>query len=306
MQDMTPDEDDLRSTGASTASAFGRADEADADGDEADGEAGVSAEVGSTGSLDRVKEDLNRSATSRATGFMGKNSEVSWVRSLKRQTEEGSQGGDGGTHSAPNGNGNGFGPSGATSGADWTATWTGAQTRPDPGEGTAVTFSDSTYHCDDINVLMPGQVELYEIPPKQTADALFRCYLETVHPSFPIIGKLTFSSQFRTFFESDKTPGNNWLAILNLIFAIGAKYSHLIHAEWRGDERDHSLYFTRARLLAMNSDTILSHPDLQQVQVAGLMAFYLLAIDQVNRYVKRSHPCERRHRAKGGAIGRGS
>jgi hypothetical protein len=34
----------------------------------------------------------------------------------------------------------------------------------------------------------------------------------------------------------------------------------------------------------MNSDALFTHPDLQQVQVEALTAFYLLSTDQINRY----------------------
>jgi hypothetical protein len=68
-----------------------------------------------------------------------------------------------------------------------------------------------------------------------------------------------------------------------LIFAISARYSHLVRAEWRGDDRDHLVYFSRARLLSLSRDTIIQHPDLQQIQVTGLMALYLLCTSQVNR-----------------------
>ena len=37
----------------------------------------------------------------------------------------------------------------------------------------------------------------------------------------------------------------------------------------------------------MNGDALFSHPDLQQVQVEGLVAFYLLATGQINRYAWR-------------------
>jgi hypothetical protein len=258
-------------------SAFFRPGEPDG---EPEGETLVSAGVGSTGSLDRIDEDFNLNEDTRATGYLGKNSEISWLRSLKSEAGNIRLGGDANEqygHQNP-------GEQSTTAFGVPTATWTGAGEEEPIANDHGVTLSDSTYHCDDVTVLVPGQVDLYELPPKQTAEALFRTYLDTVHPAFAIIGKTTFSAQFRNFFESDKKPGNNWLAILNMIFAIGAKYSHLIQADWRGDERDHLLYFTRARLLAMNSDTILSHPDLQQVQVVGLMAFYLLAINQINRY----------------------
>lgn len=275
---MTPEEDDLRSTCASVISAFLRPREIDG---EPEGETQVSAGVGSTGSLDRIDEDFNRTENTRATGYLGKNSEISWLRSLKNQTED-IKFEDGADkqyrHQTPNGqSGTPFG--------ERSTTWDSVGKEESTGNKDGVTLSESTYHCDDITVLLPVQVEVYELPPKQTAEALFQIYLDTVHPSFPIIGKTTFSEQFRALFDRNKTPGNKWLAILNLIFAIGARHSHLIQAEWRGDERDHLLYFTRARLLAMNSDSILSHPDLQQVQVTGLMAFYLLAINQINRSV---------------------
>jgi hypothetical protein len=43
------------------------------------------------------------------------------------------------------------------------------------------------------------------------------------------------------------------------------------------------MYLTRARILSMNGDVLFSHPDLQQVQVEGLISFYLLSSDQINR-----------------------
>jgi hypothetical protein len=142
-----------------------------------------------------------------------------------------------------------------------------------------------SYHLDDFGISVPETVEQYEIPPREIADQLFDAYLFSVHPSFPIIGKTTFTSQYQLFFDKpSKRPGNKWLAILNMIFAIAAKYSHLIQATWKREERDHLVYFTRARKLGMNGEALFSHPDLQQVQVEGLVAFYLLASGQINRY----------------------
>ena len=152
--------------------------------------------------------------------------------------------------------------------------------------GTGLTpINEASYHCDDLTLTPPGNIDPFEVPPQATANLLFQSYLETVHPAFPIIGKNTFTSQYQAFqLSPDRTKINhNWLAILNLIFAIGAKYSHLIQAEWRGDKMDHLVYFTRARILGFNSDAILSHAELQRVQVAGLMSFYLLALNQINR-----------------------
>jgi hypothetical protein len=63
---------------------------------------------------------------------------------------------------------------------------------------------------------------------------------------------------------------------MNLIFAIGAKYSHLVGAKWKGDERDHLLYMTRAvRLLGLRDTLmIISAPDISTVQaVSNLQSF---------------------------------
>ncbi|KAJ5584534.1 uncharacterized protein N7459_004334 [Penicillium hispanicum] len=210
--------------------------------------------IGSLEAIDRVEEDLNRNEHSRATGFMGKNSEVTWMQRLQREAEHRSQGLPGSLEP-------------------------GQSKRQDDD----LALHAVNYHLDDLDISVPGPVELYAIPPRQLADRLFDNYLRTVHPFFPIINRPLFSAQYRTFFDSNAQPGDKWLAILNMIFAIGAKHAHLIEAPWRGDERDHLMYLTRARILSMNGDVLFSHPDLQQVQVEGLIAFYLLASDQVNR-----------------------
>jgi hypothetical protein len=44
------------------------------------------------------------------------------------------------------------------------------------------------------------------------------------------------------------------------------------------------IYFKCARTLSLNYDSVFSHPDLQQMQVKGLIFFYLLATNQINRY----------------------
>jgi Fungal specific transcription factor domain len=237
-------------------------------------ESEVSAGVGSTGAVDRIEEDFNRNEDARNTGFMGKNSEVTWLQKLRQENKFGS--GDSEIEFRKK-----------TGGASplfqrRSPASENRKTLPDSVEGFSV--NESSYHLDDFSISIPEAIEPYEVPPRETADCLFNAYLESVHPSFPIIGKATFSNQYKKFIEGSSTnPGARWLAILNMIFAIGAKYSHLVQAEWSGDERDHLIYFSRARLLSLNGNTIFNHPDLQQVQVAGLIAYYLIATGQINR-----------------------
>ena len=247
------------------------------------GESQVTARVGSTGSLDLINEDYNRSAATRATGFMGKSAEITWLQRLKKRQELGPEGDE---------DKNGEGDPTVDGGQASLSFAHGLNRINDTLNSKAdesPPVSESTYHCDDLTVLIPDRVDPFEIPPRHTATALFQSYLDTVHPAFPILGKVTFTNQFYTFLNNDKiNTGHKWLAILNLLFAIAAKYSHLVQAEWRGDERDHLIYFTRARMLGFNGETILLHAELQRVQITGLMAFYLMAINQINRYAAPS------------------
>jgi hypothetical protein len=146
-----------------------------------------------------------------------------------------------------------------------------------------ITVSQASYHLDDFPMPSLDAVDAYELPTSDAATRFFETYMSRVHPTFPIIGKSTFTTQFRRFMAGE-VPGRKWLAIVNLIFAISARYSHVVRAEWRGDDRDHLIYFSRARLLSLNGDTLFQHADLQQIQVTALMALYLLCTNQINRY----------------------
>ncbi|CAI7622992.1 unnamed protein product [Penicillium pancosmium] len=134
-----------------------------------------------------------------------------------------------------------------------------------------------------MDISFTKTVDMYDMPPQEQAKMLFDSYLRTVHPFFPIINRPVFTAQYQTFSKGTARSGDKWLAILNMIFAIAAKHAHLVDAPWQGDERDYLLYLTRARLLSMNGDVLFSHPDLQQIQVEGLIAFYLLSSNQVSR-----------------------
>lgn len=153
---------------------------------------------------------------------------------------------------------------------------------PEADEG--FTVQDSSYHLNDMAISTYEAVDPYEMPPQEHAQMLFMTYMTRVHPSFPFVGRINLQNQFTRFLaRPGSQPPPKWLAIINMIFAIAAKYSHLIQAEWQADERDHLIYFTRARMLAIDADTMFNHPDLQMIQILSLMSLYLMTVDQVNR-----------------------
>lgn len=58
--------------------------EQDADTELSGAESDVSADAGSTGALDRAEEDFTREGA-KATGFMGKNSEITWLQRVRQE-----------------------------------------------------------------------------------------------------------------------------------------------------------------------------------------------------------------------------
>ncbi|KAL9579765.1 MAG: hypothetical protein Q9212_004913 [Teloschistes hypoglaucus] len=225
----------------------------------------ASGRVGSVESLDRLDEDLNRSAISRATGYMGKNSEISWIEQIRRQDESLNEADEEGEslHKV------------FDSGVDGDHATDGKEN---------VRSSESTYHCDSIPFMVPTHVQPYQLPPRNTADALVACYLESVHPAFPILGKETFSKQYRLFYDkANLRPSNTWMGVLNLVFALAARYSQLVHAPFQDVVDDDYTYFCRARILCLDREALWDHAEIQRMQVTGLTAFYLMAINQISR-----------------------
>jgi hypothetical protein len=213
-----------------------------------------SSSVQSLEAIDVVEEDLNKSPESQATGYFGKNSEISWLRRLED--------------------------------AEITKNTQCSHAGPSNPTNTSAKSSVSSLSSfpDDLQPALPTDVVTnpWEIPPKQVAQSLLHSYLASVHGSFPVIRKSLFLSQFEKLYSySVPPPGNKWLAILNLIFAIGSK-----HWQWfsldQSDE-DPDVFFNRAKSLCLDESLIYDHDDLQQVQAETLMAFYFLSSGQINR-----------------------
>ena len=235
--------------------------------DESGAESDVSGGAGSTGALDRTEEDFTRDEA-RSTGFVGKSSEITWLQRLRQRNKDGNE--SGWVSPSPSD----FGSKRATD-----------DSFNAPAEAdSAHSVHEFSYHLDDEAITTFEHIDPYAVPTAEIAHNLFSAYFTRVHPTYPILGRRILTAQFQKF-ESGQAqrPPKKWLAILNLIFAIAARYSHLIQANWEEDEGDHSIYFTRARLLSVNSEAVFQHPDLQMIQIYGLISFYFLCISQMNR-----------------------
>jgi hypothetical protein len=230
------------------------------------GEAFVTASVGSNEGLDFLGEDLMRNRASRQTGYVGQNSEIQWLRSVQRQAERGNTDPDGQR----------YGPPGTSTEAINERFTALHERRQNATPGSMQHITDATFYLDSDDIEIDIAVDPYELPDPEVAEQLFNCYLDTVHSTFPLM-PANFEDQFRRYIRSLKQTReynipDKWRATMNLLFAIGAKYSHLTGAEWRGDERDHLIYMTRAVQLLGLKDTIMfiSGPNLDLVQAVSL------------------------------------
>lgn len=141
------------------------------------------------------------------------------------------------------------------------------------------------YYKNNWEMEVHDKIDVLERPEKTVADRLIDTYFRIIHPSFPIIGKTTFLGQHRSLnVYSTARPGKQWLAIMNLMFAIAAMHLLPTQKTAECDETPHKVFFSRGWVLSMDKTSLRDHSSLQQVQVEGLAAFYLLTCGQVNRY----------------------
>lgn len=212
-----------------------------------------SSSVGSLDAMDTLDEDLNRTKNSRATGYLGKSSEISWMRRLETQS------------GSPSGNENSFGKTGKS---------------PSPN---APPTASLNYHIEPSDYPAEEVDNIYALPERIAAERLLRIYMESVQLSLPILRSDLFTDQFDMFYSGKSShPGRKWLALLNLVFAISTK---LCQISGQDTQNMGHQFFSRAQMLNISESIVEDHEDLQQVQLEALAAFYLLTSSHVNRLV---------------------
>jgi hypothetical protein len=200
--------------------------------------------------VDHTVEDYNGDSSLHAIGFVGEHSETAWLYRLKGWIRQ--------TNLSPN---NQF------------------------DQPTESSLSSCVFFLDETAIPL-GKVDTdtFAYPTQAVADQLVDRYFQVAHPSFPVLGKEIFLSQCRSFYSnSTRQPGNKWMSLLNIVFAIAAKHSELAGDQHQLDHNHHAVYFSRAWQLGMSDNAILEHPNLQQTQIEGLISLYLLSAGRINR-----------------------
>ncbi|KAF2830575.1 hypothetical protein CC86DRAFT_315963 [Ophiobolus disseminans] len=237
----------------------------------------VSASVGSNEDLDFLEEDLLDHQGRDETGFLGRNSQVQWMRTLQRKLD------------LPTGEPSDlpYAPPGDSEHAFSKRSEALHQRQKESGN--TGPLSDYYFYLDNENIDAMDQVEPHSLPPLETASALFANYKSTVQEPFRILDD-EFEAQLYKYYEivqsgATMTVDAKWKAVLNLVLAIGARYSHLVGADWQADPHDHLVYMSRAVyfLGLKNITTLVCAPDRLLIQATGLFSFYYLTIGHVSR-----------------------
>ena len=224
--------------------------------------------VGSMGSTDHANEEDFTQGESiiKSQAFVGQASEIRWMQRLEKELT-----------GAPNQD---FDRE-ALQHSDVPTSSKGKERR------NPVESHNPTPYPDDMDTSIIGdQLDPFDVPVRSTADGLVDSYFKTVHPSFPVLDKAYFIEQYERYFVARNPQGfkdRNFVALLQIVLAIGAVHAHLIGADWAGDDRDHLLYFAKARMLGIDTGILNDMAYLGQVQVFGLGGMYLMVTDQINR-----------------------
>ncbi|KAE8389573.1 fungal-specific transcription factor domain-containing protein [Aspergillus alliaceus] len=203
--------------------------------------------------IECVQEDFHGNKGLQPIGFIGGPSEVSWVRDLNRAV-----------------------------GKD-TATLDANTPNQAPNDDSQV-LSKVSYFLDDQELTIDGNIDPHIRPPPDIAERLLHLYFHTVHPSFPIVSRISFTQQLESYYANPNLrPTKRWLAILNLVLAAAAKFAHLVPQPWVQSMDSPMVYFARAQRLSITGSQLTDHPNLQQVQIEGLTAFLCMAFGHINR-----------------------
>ncbi|KAF3481260.1 uncharacterized protein GIQ15_04019 [Arthroderma uncinatum] len=157
---------------------------------------------------------------------------------------------------------------------------------------------ETSLKIDEVNekcTYFSGEVELPQLaimddvtmlPPKDVADLLVNAYFTTIHPLFPVLPKVRFLSRYNSYYHnrSDPLTVYPWLAILNMVLALGSLWARYTHVP-TGEVEDHGLYCARSQALAQGIVDPRTYPgtypSIEPIQLIAIRGMYQLATYQV-------------------------
>lgn len=221
------------------------------------GEKAAASSVGSPGKRGELEHVVDLDDGDGASGFVGKMSEISWIQRASECLQH---------HGSPQY------PEFAMGEVDHRLT----------------TAKDFSFYMDDVDLLAVDEdlVDPYEWPLADAALILSEACFHAMQGTFPFILREAFLQTMFSFPRQRTVPTwgqRRWLALANLVWAIGAKWLQLTKLDQPNIQETHLVYYARARALGLDHRVLFDHPDIDRVQGIGLLAFYLLVNGSVTR-----------------------
>lgn len=212
--------------------------------------------VGSPGRQGELVEAVDLGRGSGASGFVGKMSEMSWIRRAFEciRAEKGHVGPDVGVSEISD---------------------------------HLTTAPDYCYFMDNTDVLAVDEdhVEQYDWPPGDSAFILAEAYFHAMQGAFQFVLREQFLAVL-VHLPQQAMPSwsqRHWLAMANLVWAVGSLWLQITKLDRSGKRDHHLMYYARARALGIDHRIMFDHPDIERVQAIGLLSFYLLVNGSVTR-----------------------
>ena len=148
----------------------------------------------------------------------------------------------------------------------------------DPHSAQAVAIS---YFMDDENLLSIDEdsVDPHEVPPLPTALILTEAYFHAIQGSFQFVQRRTFLDEMEIYSNYTESPSwtqRRFLALANMIWAVGAQWLHKTRLERQGFAEHHLTYYARARGLGLDHRIQFVESDVQKGRCIANLVFYLL------------------------------
>jgi hypothetical protein len=217
--------------------------------------------VGSPSAQDQLSEAVDLGSGTGAAGFMGKMSEVCWIQRAKEHLLAMPHSPDAAIETM--------------------------QMQYDRHTRDA---KKSNYFMDDFDLLSVDEdhVSAQEMPHPELSFLLAEACFHAIQGAFTFVHRERFLEAL-THFPRKNTglswDERRWLALANLVFALGAKWLQQTEPDGGVVVYNHLEFYARARALGLDHRIVLEHPVLEQIQALGLLAFYLFVNGSIFRCV---------------------
>lgn len=218
------------------------------------GEHYVDATVGSPGRQDMLTHGIGMGRGRGTVGFIGKISEVSWIARA----------------------------------------YTYLVSPPDSHSSGQETASHRdfaiqlSYFMDDENLLSIDEdyVDAYHWPGDTNARILGEAFFHALYGIFHSLSREEFLEELQGFPRNQMSLSwdqRRWLALTNMMWAIGSKWLH--QAMLNGDSgiENHLVYYARARALGIDHRIMLHDQGFHDVKALTMLSFYLFTNGSVTR-----------------------